>query len=410
MISVGMDISKGKSTVCIRAADGSILKEPFGILHTEEDLDSLCTLLADYGKEKEVRVVMEATGVYHLPVLLALQEAGFFVCVVNPLLMKKFAAQSIRRGKNDKRDAIKIATYGLEKWYQLEPFSPQQEIYEDLRLLGRQYQHYIGQKIRNRQNLVCLLERTMPGVCGLLQSSHTGQNGKDKLLDFVEEYWHWDNVTTMNEEDFVVSYRNWARTNGYHSGEQKARAIYAVAMSSRPTLSSTRPCCHFLLQNAVAALRGAAANAEAVFEQMEALAVQLPEYETVRAMEAVGDVLAARLIAEIGDVRRFRSAGALVAYAGIDAPEFQSGTFSANQRHISKRGSSLLRKTGYEVMQSLKRLKCEQSPIYQYMLRKEQEGKPKKVAKIAGLNKFLRIYYARVSACCRQCSESQAVC
>lgn len=406
MISVGMDISKGKSTVCIRGTDGSILRQPFEILHTEEDLDSLCILLADLSCEQEVRVVMEATGVYHLPVLLALQEAGFFVSVVNPLLMKKFAAQSIRRGKNDKRDAIKIAAYGLEKWYQLEPFSPQQEIYEDLRLLGRQYQHYIGQKIRNRQNLVCLLERAMPGVCGLLQSSHTGQNGKDKLLDFVEEYWHWDNVTAMDEEAFVCSYRDWAKAHGYHTSEQKARAIYAAAKRSRPTLPSTRPCCRFLLVNAVAALRSSAANAEAVFAQMEALAVQLPEYETVRAMDAVGDVLAARLIAEIGDVRRFRSAGALVAYAGIDAPEFQSGTFAANQRHISKRGSSLLRKTGYEVMQSLKRLKCEQSTVYQYMLRKEQEGKPKKVAKIAALNKFLRIYYAKVSACCRSYTAS----
>jgi len=34
--------------------------------------------------------------------------------------------------------------------------------------------------------------------------------------------------------------------------------------------------------------------------------------------------------------------------------------------------------------------------VYRYILKKESEGKPKKVAKIAGLNKFLRIYYTRV--------------
>ena len=34
--------------------------------------------------------------------------------------------------------------------------------------------------------------------------------------------------------------------------------------------------------------------------------------------------------------------------------------------------------------------------VYNYILKKESEGKSKKHAKIAGLNKFLRIYYARV--------------
>lgn len=402
MISVGMDISKGKSAVCIRMQDGALLREPFEIWHTEEDLDSLCFLLKELSSREAVRVVMEATGIYHLPVLMRLKEAGLFVSVVNPLLMKKFAAQSIRRGKNDKRDAMKIAAYGLEKWYQLEEFSPAQQIYEELRMLGRQYMHYVTLKIKCKQNLSCLLEQTMPGIAGMLSSNHTGLAGKDKLLDFVEEYWHYDNITAMTENGFVKSYARWAKRKGYHPSEQKARAIYQLAQSRIATLPSTRLSCRFLLEEAVRSLRQIAGIACEVLAQMQQLAVQLPEYPVVRAMDGVGDVLATRLIAEIGDVRRFRSAGALVAFAGIDAPEFQSGCFSATQRHISKRGSTLLRKTGYEVMQSLKRIHCSGSPVYQYILKKEAEGKHKKVAKIAGLNKFLRIYYARVKACCGQ--------
>ncbi|MCI2000698.1 MAG: hypothetical protein LKJ75_08495 [Clostridia bacterium] len=34
--------------------------------------------------------------------------------------------------------------------------------------------------------------------------------------------------------------------------------------------------------------------------------------------------------------------------------------------------------------------------VYQFMIKKEVEGKPNKVAKVAGLNEFMRIYYARV--------------
>lgn len=48
-------------------------------------------------------------------------------------------------------------------------------------------------------------------------------------------------------------------------------------------------------------------------------------------------------------------------------------------------------------MKCLKSVKPkEDNAVYLYMLKKEKEGKAKKVAKIAALNKFLRIYYARV--------------
>ncbi len=83
---------------------------------------------------------------------------------------------------------------------------------------------------------------------------------------------------------------------------------------------------------------------------MKELARSLKEYSVVRAMGGVGEVLAPKLIAEIGDIRRFHSGKALIAYTGIDAPPYQSGQFVVTNRHISKRGSSMLRKVGYETM------------------------------------------------------------
>lgn len=104
----------------------------------------------------------------------------------------------------------------------------------------------------------------------------------------------------------------------------------------------------------------------------------------------VGNVLAPKLIAEIGDVRRFHNGKALIAHAGIDAPPYQSGQFTGTERKISKRGSSSLRKIGYEVMRCLKTHKePEDAAVYRFILKKEKEGKSKCAAKIAGLNKFL---------------------
>ena len=91
----------------------------------------------------------------------------------------------------------------------------------------------------------------------------------------------------------------------------------------------------------------------------------------------------------------FHSGKALNSYAGNDASPYQSGQFESKNRHISKRGSSALRKACYEVMQALKLTKPQDDPVYLFMLKKEQEGKPYNVAKMAAVNKFLRIYYAR---------------
>lgn len=130
---------------------------------------------------------------------------------------------------------------------------------------------------------------------------------------------------------------------------------------------------------------------------MHLLARELPEYSVVHAMKGVGRQLSVLLIAEIGDVRRFHSGSALVAYEGLDAPPLQSGTFDGTKRHISMRGFLAAAKLCFGVMMALKlKPPKEDTAVYDYMLKKEAEGKPKMVAKAAAMNKFLRIYYARV--------------
>ena len=88
---------------------------------------------------------------------------------------------------------------------------------------------------------------------------------------------------------------------------------------------------------------------------MDELARELPEYEEISNTPGCGNKLTSRIIAEIGDVRRFKNAGSLIAYAGLDAPPYQSGQFEAINRHISKRGNKYLRKTGQEIMKSIKK-------------------------------------------------------
>jgi len=395
MISVGIDVSKEKSMVCILKPYGEVVQSPFEIMHTEESVTKLANKILDL--EGEVKVILEATGAYHLPLLSIFLDKKIFVSIINPLVMKKYASTAIRKGKTDKIDSIRIANFGIDNWFHLAKHEVNEERYEELKFLGRQYSHYIKIKIDSMLALTSILDRTMPGIKKLLSGKRSDNPTKDKLSDFVEHYWHYDNITKLTESKFVESYQKWAKKKGYHASESKARKIYAMASSGIPTLPSRTPSTKMLVLESVRVLKEVNKTLYNILSQLQSIARTLKEYETVRAMNGVGDVLAPRLIAEIGDVKRFHSASALIAYAGLDSPPYESGSFIGTRRKISKRGSSLLRKTGYEVMKCLKTVKpTEDSAVYLYMLKKEAEGKPKKVAKIAALNKFLRIYYARV--------------
>lgn len=397
MISVGVDVSKGKSTVCILKPYGEVVCRPFEVLHMKKELDALDALLNKL--DGEIRIVMEATGIYHLPVLTFFHEKGYFVSVVNPYAMKKYAKDnSIRGAKTDKLDSVIIANYGIDKWFKLQRYEGDEEIYAELKFLGRRYRHYMELHVKALQELTHILDYVMPGVKKMFNSWNEA-NGKDKLSDFVERFWHFDLITSMGLEKFTEEYLLWAKEKKYHPSRSKAEAVYELASSGISTLSSSTPSTKMLVQEAISVLRTVDSSLFLILTRMQELAKTLPEYSTVREMGGVGDVLAVKLIAEIGDVRRLHSAKALIACAGIDPPPYESGQFIGTRRKITKRGSSTLRKVGYEVMRVLKSHPApKDDAVYNYILKKEREGKSKKHAKIAGLNKFLRIYYARVIA------------
>ena len=389
MISVGIDVSKGKSTVCIMKPCGEILESPFDIGHTADELDSLISLIKSF--DEETRVVMEDTGHYHLPVATYLSSHNIFVCCVNALRMKKFCSQSIRRAKTDKIDSIKIASFGITYWNELVKAYPSNVIYDELKFLARQYYQVTGMLVKSKVNFSNLLDQVMPKINDVL--SNQGEN--HKLTEFVSRYIHFQNILDMGEMKFTSDYCKWAKKKGYRLNERKAAEILALAQNGIPTLPNSQSV-KIAVSEAVKLIHSIEESRNTILAQMQDLCNTLPEYSVVKEMDCIGDTLAPRIIAEIGDVRRFKNKHSLIAYAGIDAPPYQSGAFHASERHISKRGNSYLRKTGYEIMQSLIKHKPADNAVYDFIQKKRSEGKCGKEAMIAGLNKFLRVYYGKV--------------
>ena len=391
MIAVGIDVSKSKSTVAILDSYGTVLATPFNMAHTQPEMNAFVSRLKAF--DEPVTILLEYTGHYHYPVLKKLQEEGFLVCVVNPYQMKKYGDVEIRKAKTDKKDALRIATYALEKSYKLVPYSSMEQKYEDLKFLSRQYQQRISFVSTLKVQLINMLDQTMPGITKILALKSRDPE-KCALLLFIKRYKSFDEIQRIGKTRFLSTYATLMKKTPDRYAPKKGLGIYELARNSITTRGED-PYIWAAQDQCVDLLAAAQNAADEISTQMQNIAETIPEYKVLRAMNGVGDRLGPVILAEIGDIRRFHSAKALNSFAGNDAPPYQSGQFESRNRHISKRGSSALRKACFEVMQALKLTKPQDDPVYQFILKKEQEGKPYNVAKMAGVNKFLRIYYAR---------------
>lgn len=335
MNAVGIDVSKGKSTVTIRRPGDVILMPPCDIPHTQSGINDLIGKIRSL--DGETKACMEHTGRYYEPVASWLADAGIFVSAVNPILIRDFGDDSLRSPKTDKADSKKNDFF----------------------------------------------------------DSPARSDGSQKWVDFVHTYWHVDCVRGRSLNAFTEHYQNWCRRKGYNFSADKAAKIYHLSSDLIPVFpkdNNTR----LLIRQAVAMLNTASETVESLRQEMDAAASTLPEYPVVMSMNGVGPTLGPQLMAEIGDVTRFTHRGALTALAGVDPGKNDSGQHIQKSVRTSKKGSPNLRKTLFQIMDSLIKRSPADDPVYAFMDKKRAQGKPYYVYMTAGANKFLRIYYGRV--------------
>lgn len=392
MNAVGIDVSKGKSTVTIRKPGDVVLLSPCDIPHTQSQINALIELIR--GLDGETKVCMEHTGRYYEPIASWLSDAGIFVSAVNPSLIKNFGDDSLRSPKTDKADSKKIARYTLDRWANLKQYGGMDKTRNQLKTMNRQFGFYMEQKTAMKNNLIALLDQTYPGANDFFDSP-ARSDGSQKWVDFIYTYWHVDCVRSKSLEAFTQHYRNWCKRKGYNFSTLKAEAIYQLSsdlISVFPKDANTK----MLIRQAVAMLNTASATVESLRLEMDKTASTLPEYPVVMAMNGVGPTLGPQLMAEIGDVTRFTHRGALTAFAGVDPGKDDSGQRVRKSVPTTKKGSPSLRKTLFQIMDGLIKRSPADDPVYAFMDKKRAQGKAYYVYMTAGANKFLRIYYGRV--------------
>lgn len=303
MNAVGIDVSKGKSTVAILRPGGEVVASPFEVSHNPRKLNELVSLIKSLNGDS--KILMEYTGNYYLPVALFLQKSGLFVSVVNPILVKDYnnKSLSVRKGKTDKKDSLKLAAFALDRWHDLLLFSPQSDSRTLLKAFNRQYNQYNKLKVMLKNNLISVLDQTFPGANTLFSTPARKADGHEKWIDFVLKFPHYECVSKKSFSAFSKSYLSWCRKFGYLFSEAKAKEIYAFACNCTPSLADSEAT-HTLVSAAILQLNTLNETLASLQKEMDLLACSLPEYDTVLSLYGVGSVLGAQLIAEIGDVSR----------------------------------------------------------------------------------------------------------
>ena len=262
---VGVDVSKGKSMIAVMRPLGEMVIPPFEVGHTDAELCELSRRLESL--DGETRVVMEATGNYHLPVASFLYNSGFYVSVVNAMLVHGYGNNRLRRAKTDKKDAIKLASYGLDHWLALPRYIPEDEIRLMLKTTYRQYQQCAKVQTMLKNNLIALLDTAFPDANRLF-TSPARADGSEKWVDFVAAFWHCECVCGLSEKAFTAKYQKWCKKHGYNFSQDKALDIYASACGHFSVMPKTDTA-KLLVDQAVFQLRAASTALVAFRNEMQ---------------------------------------------------------------------------------------------------------------------------------------------
>ncbi len=402
--AIGIDVSMHESTFVGLARPEEVVLRSRLVPHTAEALNQVAAeILALPGSTV---AFCECTGVYHESVVKALREAGVDVVALNPLLIHDFGGDTLRKVATDKAEAHKIALYGLAWGYKFTPSAVEDPIRVTLKAVGRQYAFFTKQKTAQRNHLHALSERVFPGVQSLF-TSQDRDDGSVKWVDFLYEFPHAESVSKLSLAKFTERYRKWSKKHGYYA--VKAGTIHAHAKSC--VTSFPKNCDTTLIVRTAIEQVCQVSKTVAVYEKrMTQLAKLLPEYDCVMALYGCGDCTGPQLMAEIGDVRRFalrKGYKSLAAFAGVSPGDSQSGTYDAASVPIEKRGSPYLRRSLFCAVNTYLLHSPGNEPVYKTLDKKRSEGKKYLVYMTAAMNKFLKVYYARVMDCFSNLAASE---
>ena len=378
MYIVGIDIGKNHHEASIVSPEGKQIGRSLRFATTHKGADSLMSFIFKNIGNSPCVFGMEATGHYWYPIYSFLKAKGYTIYVINPIQSDSLRKMYIRQTKNDSIDSFLIAE--VIRFGQFGTTSMADENILAMRQLCRYRDSVISSRTEIKLRIGTIMEQIFPEYekqfsslwlstsMGILEKYLTPENIEnapiDELFEIIKDKSH--NKLTMKK---AISIREAAADTFGIKIAQDAFSFQLKQLIDRMNFLD---------------------------KQIEALDCQILEYYEkfdcyLHTIPGIGMIAAATILAEIGDINRFKSSSALVAFAGIDPTVRQSGEFSSTHNHMSKRGSPYLR---HAIFLAATTCSFHNSPLNAYYKKKRDQGKHHLTATGAVARKLTTVIYA----------------
>ena len=378
MYIIGIDIGKNHHEASIVSPEGKQIGRSLRFATTHKGADSLMSFIFKNIGNSPCVFGMEATGHYWYPIYSFLKAKGYTIYVINPIQSDSLRKMYIRQTKNDSIDSFLIAE--VIRFGQFGTTSMADENILAMRQLCRYRDSVISSRTEIKLRIGTIMEQIFPEYEKQFSSLWVSTS-----MGILEKYLTPENIENAPIDELFEIIKDKS-----HNRLTKAKAI-SIKEAAADTFGIKIAQDAFSFQ-----LKQLIDRMNFLDKQIEALDCQILEYYEkfdcyLHTIPGIGMIAAATILAEIGDINRFKSSSALVAFAGIDPTVRQSGEFSSTHNHMSKRGSPYLR---HAIFLAATTCSFHNSPLNAYYKKKRDQGKHHLTATGAVARKLTTVIYA----------------
>ena len=378
MYIVGIDIGKNHHEASIVSPEGKQIGRSLRFATTHKGADSLMSFIFKNIGNSPCVFDMEATGHYWYPIYSFLKAKGYTIYVINPIQSDSLRKMYIRQTKNDSIDSFLIAE--VIRFGQFGTTSMADENILAMRQLCRYRDSVISSRTEIKLRIGTIMEQIFPEYEKQFSSLWVSTS-----MGILEKYLTPENIENAPIDELFEIIKDKS-----HNRLTKAKAI-SIKEAAADTFGIKIAQDAFSFQ-----LKQLIDRMNFLDKQIEALDIEIMKYYEqfdcyLHTIPGIGIIGAATILAEIGDISRFKNSSALVAFAGIDPTVRQSGEFNSTHNHMSKRGSPYLR---HAIFLAATTCSFHNSPLNAYYKKKRDQGKHHLTATGAVARKLTTVIYA----------------
>ena len=378
MYIVGIDIGKNHHEASIVSPEGKQIGRSLRFATTHKGADSLMSFIFKNIGNSPCVFGMEATGHYWYPIYSFLKAKGYTIYVINPIQSDSLRKMYIRQTKNDSIDSFLIAE--VIRFGQFGTTSMADENILAMRQLCRYRDSVISSRTEIKLRIGTIMEQIFPEYEKQFSSLWVSTS-----MGILEKYFTPENIENAPIDELFEIIKDKS-----HNRLTRAKAI-SIKEAAADTFGIKIAQDAFSFQ-----LKQLIDRMNFLDKQIEALDCQILEYYEkfdcyLHTIPGIGIIGAATILAEIGDISRFKNSSSLIAFAGIDPTVRQSGEFNSTHNHMSKRGSPYLR---HAIFLAATTCSFHNSPLNAYYKKKRDQGKHHLTATGAVARKLTTVIYA----------------